>query len=356
MREARYLGKHVLPDLGEPRLVRQFAVIRDRAQPRARRAWLLASLATAALLAIVVAGGSFVASRHAAPPLFETAVLDSDEAGATGMHLPDGSSITLDRGGKATLRATTPAELEVRLEHGSVSVNVIDPKSHSITVAAGGNVVGARGRGPRLCFVVSLAPDGGDAAVTVSQGALDVVLAGGAVRTIGEGETWSSARVTAVPKASASAATPTGADDFEIDDAPSSSARAPSPPRNASAKNLLEDAQQALAAGRPKDAARLFDTLRRRHRGDARAGLAAFELGRIRLDHFRDALGAEEAFRDALTLSPLPSIREDAEARRVQALDRMGARDRCISARDAYLTRFPSGIHNGAVGASCVGK
>lgn len=355
MREPRYLGKHVLPDLGEPRFQRQYTAIRDRLRPRASRTWVLPTFATAAVLTIVVAGMSLVSARQAAPRLFETAVLDSDEAGATGMHLPGGSSFTLDRGSKATLSAAKPELLEVRLEQGRVSVNVVDPQHRVITVAAGATVVGARGRGPHLCFVVSLAPDGGDVAVTVSKGAIDVVLPDGAVRSIGEGETWSSARAPAVPSASAIATTPMSSADFELDAAPSPLKHASSPRRIPSAKGLLEDAEQALADGRPKDAARLFDTLRRRYRGDARAGLAAFELGRIRLDHFRDALGAEEAFRDALTLSPPLSIREDAEARRVQALDRMGAHDRCILARDAYLTRFPSGIHNGVVGASCVG-
>ena len=93
----------------------------------------------------------------------------------------------------------------------------------------------------------------------------------------------------------------------------------------ASPPELLRLAEVARSAGRLAEAARAFDALRHKYRGDARAGLAAFELGRIRLDSMGNAAGAAEAFADAIALSPGAPFREDAEARRVQALERSGS-------------------------------
>jgi hypothetical protein len=117
-------------------------------------------------------------------------------------------------------------------------------------------------------------------------------------------------------------------------------------------RELLETANAARLAGHPRDAAQAFDALRSRYRGDPRAGLAAFELGRLRLDSLGDPAGAVEAFADAMALSPGAGFREDAEARRVEALDRMHD-GRCRAARQTYLARYPSGLHAAAVGARC---
>ena len=130
----------------------------------------------------------------------------------------------------------------------------------------------------------------------------------------------------------------------------------PSPaPAPESAKSLFDDAQRARREGRTADAARAFDKLRRTYRGDPRAALAAFELGRLRLDALGDPRGAEEALRDAMALGPGSPFREDAEARHVQALSRMGDTKGCARARDAYLARYPSGVYRNAVGVYCGG-
>src|SRR5262249_4095228 len=119
------------------------------------------------------------------------------------------------------------------------------------------------------------------------------------------------------------------------------------------AKELLDEAQRATAQGDRRGAARLYDEIRTRHRRDPRAALAAFELGRIRLDALGDPAGAEEAFRDAIRLAREPGLRDDAEARRVEALDRAGQREACARARDEYLARHPQGVHRAAVTARC---
>jgi tetratricopeptide (TPR) repeat protein len=119
---------------------------------------------------------------------------------------------------------------------------------------------------------------------------------------------------------------------------------------------LLELADAARLSGRPAEAARAFDRLLRAHRGDPRAGLAALELGRLRMDNLGDPAGALEAFSDAVALAKSGAVREDAEARRVQALERLGDIARCVRARDAYLERFPGGIHASSIRRRCTTK
>ncbi len=129
-------------------------------------------------------------------------------------------------------------------------------------------------------------------------------------------------------------------------------APAPRTPSAASPKEVLGAAQRAQRAGRLREAAAAYDRLRRDFRSDGRAGLAAFELGRLRLGSLGDPRGAAEAFQDAIALSPGAPFREDAEAHLVEALD--GAGDaRCGSARNGYLARYPHGLHVASVSARC---
>jgi hypothetical protein len=180
---------------------------------------------------------------------------------------------------------------------------------------------------------------------------------------LGAGESWTSVAPTAGTSPSSVASdetaevgpttSPSSADASEpgtLVVMPTSShdpgARAPGP------RELLETANAARLAGKPRDAAVAFDSLRKRYRSDPRAGLAAFELGRLRLEAFGDPRLAVEAFDDAIALSPESSFREDAEARRVEALDQIHS-PRCSTSKASYLARYPNGLHAGAVGARC---
>jgi hypothetical protein len=125
---------------------------------------------------------------------------------------------------------------------------------------------------------------------------------------------------------------------------------------SASPKKLFLLGEVARAAGRLREAARAFDALRTKHRGDGRAALAAFELGRLQLDSLGNAAAAAESFADAIALSPGAPFREDAEARRVQALERSGANLACVRARDDYLARYASGPHAPVVRRACRAK
>jgi len=121
-------------------------------------------------------------------------------------------------------------------------------------------------------------------------------------------------------------------------------------------KRLLELADAARLSGHPRQAASAFDGLRRRYRSDARAGLAAMELGRLRLDNLGDPAGALEAFRDAQALSRSPTLQEDALARQAQALEVLGNTAGCRRVKAEYLSRYPSGIHSASIARRCGGQ
>jgi hypothetical protein len=117
--------------------------------------------------------------------------------------------------------------------------------------------------------------------------------------------------------------------------------------------HLLELGIAARLGGHPREAARAFNAIRTAHRKDGRAGLAALELGRLLLDELGDPEGALDALRDAIALTADKTLREDAEARHVQALERIGDVAGCRAARDLYLLHYPEGVHTKTVARRC---
>ena len=297
------------------------------------RGWqALALIATTVVIALLVARR--VDHRpHEASPWSDTDVpkVVYDDTGA--MMLADGSRIRLRDEGRVRLEKFEPRTVELTLEHGTAEVQVVHVAGRRFVVHAGTFDlidIGTR-------FVVSL--DEGAVRLTVEEGRVELHDVSGAlpVRVLAAGESWSSgAAVTPPSNAPAPSAAP----------AQSSALPTMTP------KQLFEAADAARIAGRPRDAATLLDRLRHQHRHDARAALAAFQLGRLRLDSLGDATGAVEAFDDAIALAPDAPLREDAEARRVEALER-ASDPRCREARDNYLARYPGGVHVKEVSARC---
>jgi len=120
----------------------------------------------------------------------------------------------------------------------------------------------------------------------------------------------------------------------------------------ADARALFEQARGQWRAGKMAEAARTYQELLATHPRDPRAGLAAFELGRLRMDRLDDMPGAVQALEQAVALAPGAELREDALARLVAAA--AGAHDhaRCARARTRYLTEYPSGVHHRTVSAA----
>jgi transmembrane sensor len=228
-------------------------------------------------------------------------------------------------------------------------------------------------------FHVERAP-GKRVAVGVDEGVVEVTSPGTTARRLGAGEQWSApdGPVALEPAPSEAPPPEVVASSSRLQAPPPvPSGAAPAPPIAAApelpsksagaratrvatgdatrdaANDLFQEAQRARAEGRVLDAARAFDKVRRSYRKDPHAAIAAFELGRLRLDVLEDPVGAEEALHDAVLLGPASPLREDAEARRVEALSRAGDRAGCAAARDAYLARWPSGTYRRTVELYC---
>jgi tetratricopeptide (TPR) repeat protein len=138
---------------------------------------------------------------------------------------------------------------------------------------------------------------------------------------------------------------------------PSSSAEAPaaSAPRSASldAATLFELAHDARAAGHVPAAINAYQSLLKQFPTDPRVGVAALELGRLRMDSQHAYAPAADAFRRAFAAARNDGLREDALARLVEALSAMRDQAACSAERRRYLSNYPSGVHASAVRACC---
>jgi hypothetical protein len=331
------LARHVQPGLTEARVARQWDHV-DRRSSRPALPRRLVPALTVALGCAAVAGVALTWNRSAPRGELDGSVLETG-----GLTLADGSRITVQPGGRVRVLAVRPAAIELELEAGAVDLAVVHGKRPCVVHTARYDVVDLGTH-----FRVALAPQG-DVSVDVEEGTVEVRDRQGAqpARKLSAGDAWSNAAVVQPAVASSERAVP------ESPPPPLPAPPAAEPERGA--KELLETAERARLAGQARAAASALDTLRRRFRRDPRAALAAFELGRLRLDSLGDAAGADEAFRDAIALSPQGPLREDAEARRVEALAAERSPE-CATARGAFLARYPHSVHAAVVSGTCSGE
>ncbi len=365
------LADHIQPALDEARLHRQFAAITARRRPAAAIRWPMAvafPVVIAAVLALFVWG-----HRRADPaPVGVTGTTVEAPAGGETITLPDGSTVVLAPGSLLSMDVVQADAVRLSLLRGGIELEVTHVEKRAFIVRARGYEVSVLGT--HFTVNVDEHPPEPVLAVTVARGRVRIARDGDPsnVRVLGAGEAWSS-KLGSTASASPS---PRAVGTLELDDvvdttpaltrtgdastgsSPSAAINEP-PPKTTpqrieeGPKELLAKAEAARASGRPKDAASALNTLRSRYRGDPRAGLAAFELGRLRLDTLGDPGGAAEAFGDAMALAPNAPFREDAEARRIDALDAAGSTGRCNDAKASYLARYPTGIHRRAVSMRC---
>jgi transmembrane sensor len=381
MQNARNLARHVQPPLSPERLDRQWAGVArlSGTKPRLSLRSGFAFAAAAAAVALV----AFAVVRSPAPAL-EGASVETSGTSSQLITLAEGSRVELAPATSLQFTSVRPDAVRLVLKRGAASFDVVPAASRTFSVVAGQVEVVVRG----TRFRVELAEQpASKVTVSVEHGTVTVHRLGSdGVREIGSGETWSSV----APVASAPAASAPAASAPAVAATPAPVPAVASTPRaeatvdrfselvkarkykeayaslgpdgftrelgSASARRLLELADAARLSGRPAEAARAFDLLRRNHRGDSRAGLAALELGRLRMDSLGDPSGALEAFSDAAALARSSSVSEDAEARRVQALERLGDFKGCVRAQSSYLKRFPDGIHAASIRRRCVAR
>ena len=278
------------------------------------------------------------------------------------LTLPDGIEVELGPTSRISVETVTPEELHVTLWRGTGRFRVehrggrqlsVDVDSMSVVV------VGTRFEVARV--------DGADGTrmeVVVERGVVEVRKRDGSTepRRLHAGERFSSllsspaanragGAAVADPEARASSeraavGAETGARVRRV--AVASAGRGTA----GGARQLLERAQQQWRSGNLGEAADLYQEVLRRHPRDPRVGLAALELGRLRMDHVGDLEGALVSFRRAVRQAGGAAVHEDALARLVEASARLGYTAECAQARDKYLRRYPEGIHAAAVTAT----
>lgn len=351
------LGQHLEPALSPARLARNRAAIEGRlAQGRGR--WVALTLlggglAAAAALWMMWPASHLEVARVGATvwPVSEGARVAA-AAEATTVTLDDGSVVALQPHTSVRGAARSDHDLALEIEHGEAHFDVAHDPTRSFRVVSGDVEVRVIG----TAFTV--AREGGRVRVVVDRGRVEV-RRGDDVTVLGPGDEWGG-------EETVSAAAPTS--DETIEPEPVVAATTP-PTRRAreerrdeaetdearaeDAMALFSAAQAARRGGRPDHAAALFAELVEQHPDDPRAGLAAFELGRIRLDVMHDTRGSIEALERALALAPRGGFREDALARLVVLYDRTGAHARCREARSRYLADHPDGVHVTEVGSLC---
>lgn len=276
-------------------------------------------------------------------------------AAAPALRFADGSRADLSPGARIEIEQDAPAAVTVKLLAGRGDFVVTHDAARPFVVRAGPvevRVVGTR-------FSVDRDREA-QVRVSVQEGVVEVRsgrpgdlrrLAAGETLTVG-GEEAAAPAVSTAPEASSAPAVMAAAA------APSAAATpAPSPPAAdpqaaaEDARQIFERAAEARRRGDARGAAELYQQLLTRYPRDGRAGVAAFDLARLRMDSLGDLAGALPLLERAAQGGG--SFREDALARLVRAYQSTGSVKGCQRARAAYLAGFPRGVHAAAVSASC---
>jgi transmembrane sensor len=375
------LADHVRVRANEARIERQWASLElaglPGPLPAGRSRWR-AALALTSVAALTAAAGAVWLQTTRTPVLPVGALVESAET-KVAVQLEDGSRVELSP--RAQLRLLKNQKREVRLElrGGRARFAVAHDRSRPFEVEAGSAEI--RVVGTRFELGRSREAGGERVDVAVTEGVVEVRRAGEReVRTLRAGERWSallgsSPRAERKPgepepvPASASADPAVLDADGALDPAgeqaalehdDSAAAEAERSPgsrgvaaRERAAARVFERASLARRAGRMRDAADAYAQLLARYPRDRRAGLSAFELGRIRMDALSDPRGAIEALERAAAAGAAASFHEDALARMVVAYDAEGRREACRKARERYLERYPAGVHANVLAGRC---
>lgn len=130
-------------------------------------------------------------------------------------------------------------------------------------------------------------------------------------------------------------------------------AKRPAPAGKEDARALFARAREADRTGDFATARAQYEKLLRAFPKDPRAGLAAYEIGRILMDRKGDLAGAARQLERSLRIAPKGPIADDATARLVRLYERRGQSKRCHELRARYLREFPAGRHRQEVARRC---
>ena len=320
---------------------------------------------------VAVAAVALLVPRGHPSSVLENAALET--AGDTlAVSLLDGSKLTLDSRTQVQLAGGNSEAVALIVGHGRIACDVTHRPGRSFVVRASG--VEVRVVGTRFSVRDEHRPDGAHVDVNVERGVVEVVSERhpGQVTRIAAGQSFSEWVPTAAAQPSTAAVAAPSASTREpalpvsaLEPAPPVSSAASSaapearpsealrPAHELSPKELLDAANTARRAGDARAAADDYGQILKKFPSDARAGLAAFELGRLRMDRLADLAGAIQALERAVQLAPGSGFREDAMARLVTAYAQSGRGSECARARQAYLAAFPAGVHRDSVTRGC---
>jgi TolA-binding protein len=393
MSEPTKLAEFVVPELNKSRLDGQWARISEALQDsRSERKRSSALIPTVGILVAACALGIVWWPRDArvgTDSVWEGSVVASDDAPVE-MTLAEGTHIQVEPRSEVKLLHSSQHAVQVRLGHGSARFQVAKKRTRRFSVDLGKVEVVVTGTQFRVTRRASAAGD--RVQVQVTEGSVEVHREDGGLVSLHAGEHWST---TVAPHDGEREIEPSRAESDELEiDAPSeleeaqptqgddesasldaanldddevdqARARQRAKQRRAAGRKraraeafndageLLDHANLARRAGRLDDAADLYEDLVGRYPKDRRASLAAFELGRLRMDSLRDMNGAVRALERALKLDAHGAFAEDALARLVLAEEARGDRQACSRARSRYLGRYPEGVHAAHVSERC---
>lgn len=351
------LSKHVVVDVSPARVARVWAGVESRldAAPRKGRRWVVRSLVAvgaAGVLALGVAGVQHYRGGGAeTASAWQGAALET-AGDATAVNLDDGSRLEVAAHTRVKVTENSPSAVALGLERGRVDCDITPRPRRQFTVVAAGVTV--RVTGTR--FSVELSSQR-RVEVEVTRGSVEVSWPGAtAPKRLAAGERWSvnldqPVADNAAPKASEAPEPPSAP--AAVDAPRPSASPAVREPAVAGPRELFDLGNAARRAGDAAGAARAYELLLEHHPRDARAGLAAFELGRLRMDRLGDVHGAIQALQRAVALAPGAGFREDAMARLVDAYASAGAMERCRSAQSAYLESYPTGVRASSIARRC---
>ncbi|MDB4985514.1 MAG: Iron siderophore sensor protein [Myxococcaceae bacterium] len=417
MSEPTKFAEFVMPELNKSRLDAQWARMRSSLEGRpAERKRQSSTLPAVGILVAACALGVLWWPRDSRggveSSVWEGSVVASDDAPVE-MTLAEGTLIQVDPRSEVKLLHSSAQAVQVRLAHGSARFKVAKKRSRRFSVTLGTVEVGVTGTQFRV--LRKAGPGGERVQVQVEEGSVEVHRGDGGVVALHAGDHWSTVfpntPATSEAKTTLEADSPAPSETFElpavnqeevregdvdtagepeessessvdgedndadedrdVDSARTDSHRESAHARRAASRRramrgargsvadageLFDHANLARRAGRLEDAAELYADVVGRYPRDRRASLAAFELGRLRMDSLRDVRGAVAALERALKLDGRGAFAEDALARLVLAEEALGDRSGCSRARARYLARYPEGVHAQHVAERCGGN
>lgn len=368
------LSEHTRSPVTDARIERQWAALEERLPhgnmaPR-RSARMLALLSMLGLAATAGVAALMLALSAARTPLPPGARIESAKA-EVAVGLEDGSRVQLAPESQLRLLVNEESAVQLELAEGSAHFDVSHQKRRMFAVKVGAAEI--RVIGTRFRVLREETAEGMRVSLRVQEGIVEVRrsdLDADEPRRVRAGETWSALLPGSIKAVAPVAAKPSANENGskaasgqpEPATAPSVAPSQPAPrsveieqaaPSRASASELFRRASVARRAGRMQDAATEYAELLERFPKDSRAGLSAFELGRLRMDALGNPRGAIEALELAVHGRSPSSFHEDALARIVIAYDALAQTESCKNARQRYLARYPGGVHAVALSQRC---